>query len=212
MYFADRPAAGRLLADKLAHYADQPCAVLSLSAGGVLVGAQIAMRLHCHLMLLMTERIILPGEHEAIGALTTDSFSYSDKLSESEIDYINGEFHNVIDTQRMTKHHALNRLLTAETKITPNDLRDKVVVIVSDGFTDTLALDVVEDFIKPIRIKRLVVAVPITSVKALDKIHLLADELAILDVREDIISVDHHYDKNIIPDYDGLVKIIRNTA
>lgn len=212
MYFTDRPTAGRLLADKLAHYADQPCAVLSLSAGGVLVGAQIAMRLHCHLMLLSTEKIILPGEHEAIGALTTNSFSYSDKLSESEIDYINGEFHNVIDTQRMTKQHSLNRLLTAETKITPKDLRDKVVVIVSDGFVDTLALDVVEDFIKPIRVKRLICAVPITNVKALDKMHLLADELAILDVREDIISIDHHYDNNTIPDYNGLVKIIRNTA
>ena len=212
MYFADRPAAGRLLADKLAHYADKPCVVLSLSSGGVLVGAQIAMRLHCHLMLLMTEKIILPGEHEAIASLTTGSFGYSDKLSESEIDYINGEFHNVIETQRMTKSHALNRLLTVETKITPNDLRDKIVIVVSDGFVDAMALDVVEDFIKPIRIKRLIVAVPITNVKALDKAHLLADELAILDVREDIISIDHHYEKNIIPGYDGLVKIIRNTA
>lgn len=212
MYFIDRPAAGRLLAKKLAHYSDQSCAVLSVSPGGVLVGAQVAMRLHCHLMLLMTESITLPGEHEAIGALTTKSFSYSDKLSESEINYINGEFHNIIDGQRMTRQHSLNRLVTAETKISPNDLRDKVVVVVSDGFVDTLALDVVEDFIKPIRIKRLIIAVPITNVKALDKMHLLADELTVLSVREDIISIDHHYEKNIVPDYDGLVKIIRNTA
>ena len=212
MYFTDRPAAGRLLADRLAHYAKDSCAVLSLSPGGILVGAQIAMRLHCHLMLLQSEKIILPGEHDAIAALTTTSFGYADDLSESEIDYINGEFHGVIDQQRLTKQHVLNRLVTAETKITPNDLRDKIVVAVSDGFIDTLALDVLEDFIRPIRIKRLILAVPITNVKALDKMHLMADELAILDVREDIISIDHHYDKNIVPDHEGLVKIIRNTA
>lgn len=212
MYFTDRPSAGRLLADRLVGYVNQPCAVLSLSAGGVIVGVQIAMRLHCHLMLLQSEKIILPGEYEPIAALTTDSFSYDDKLSESEVDHINGEFRNIIDAQRLTKQHILNRLVTAETKITPNDLRDKVVIVVSDGFVDTLALDVLQDFIKPIRIKRLIMAVPITNVKALDRMHLLADELVILDVREDIISIDHQYENNTVPDYDGLVKIIRNTA
>lgn len=212
MYFKDRPSAGRLLADRLAGYTKQPCAVLSLSPGGIIVGAQIAMRLHCHLMLLHSEKITLPGEHDAIGALTSNTFSYDNKLSESEINYMNGEFRNIIDAERMTKQHKLNRLITAETKITPNDLRDKVVVVVSDALTDTLALDVLEDFIKPIRIKRLIIAVPVVNVRVLDKLHLLADELVILDVREDIISVNHQYDENIIPDYDGLVKIIRNTA
>lgn len=212
MYFVDRPSAGRLLADRLSHHAKERCAVLALSRGGVLVGAQIAMRLHCHLMLLSSENIVLPGEHEAIATLTTNSFGYSSGLSESEVDYINSEFHGVIDTQRLEKQHLLNRLVTSETKITPNDLRDKVVIAVSDGFTDPLVLDVLEDFIKPIRVKRLVLAVPLTNVKALDKMHLLADELVVLDVREDIISIDHHYEKNTIPDYDGLVKIIRNTA
>ena len=212
MYFVDRPAAGRLLADKLEQYATQDCAVLALNAGGVLVGAQIAMRLHCHLMLLSSETIVLPGEHEPIAAQTVDSFSYSGKLSESEVDYINSEFRNVIDTQRLVKQHALNRLVTSETKITPNDLRDKVVVATADGLMDTLTLDVLEDFIKPIRVKRLIIAVPLTNIKALDKMHLLGDELAILDVREDIISIDHHYEKNIIPAYPDLVKIIRNTA
>ena len=212
MYFVDRPAAGRLLADKLEEYAKQDCAVLALNAGGVLVGAQIAMRLHCHLMLLSSENIVLPGEHEPIAALTAGSFSYSGKLSESEVDYINSEFRNVIDTQRLVKQHALNRLVTSETKITPNDLRDKVVIATADGLTDTLTLDVLEDFIKPIRVKRLVLAIPLTNVRALDKMHLLADELAILDVREDVMSIDHYYEKNVVPGYKDLVKIIRNTA
>ena len=212
MYYKDRPSAGKLLADKLAGYAKQSCVVLSLSPGGVIVGAQIAMRLHCHLMLLLTENIILPGEYDPIGGLTASSFSYSDDLTEADIDEIKGEFHNVIDAQRMTKQHKLNRLITSETKITPNDLRDKVIIAVSDGFMDTLPLDVLEDFIKPIRIKRLIIAAPLTNVKALDKMHLLADELVVIDVREDMISVNHHYEENKIPSFKDIVKIIRNTA
>lgn len=212
MYFEDRPAAGRLLADKLKHHAKEPCLVLALSPGGVLIGAQISMRLHCPLKLLLSEKIILPGETEPIGAMTTGTFSYSGHLSESDVDEINGEFHGVIDTQRLEKQHKLNGLVNADTKVDPHELKDKVVVVVSDGFTDTLPLDILEDFIKPIRVKRLVIATPITSVKALDKIHLLADELAILEVREEIISVDHHYEQNKLPDFDGLIKIVRNTA
>mgnify|MGYP000710496877 CR=1 FL=1 len=86
------------------------------------------------------------------------------------------------------------------------------MIVVSDGFSDTLPLDILEDFVKPIRIKRLIIATPITNVNALDKMHLIADELVVLDVREDIISVDHHYDLNNIPKFKDLVKIIKNTA
>lgn len=212
MYFEDRPAAGRLLADKLMAHAKEPCIVLALSPGGVLIGAQISMRLHCPLKMLLSEKIILPGENEAIGAMTTDTFSYAGKLSESQVNDVNGEFHGFIDSQRIEKQHKLNRLTTIDTKIDPHELKDKVVIVVSDGFTDTLPLDILQTYIKPIRIKRLVIASPLTNVKALDKIHLLADELAILEVRENIISVDHHYEKNNIPEFESLVKIIRNTA
>ena len=118
MYYKDRPEAGRILAKKLTKYTKEKCVVLSLTPGGVLIGVQIAMKLHCHLMLLLTEKIILPGEIDPIGALTTDSFSYSDKLTEADILEVNSEFHNVIDAQKMTKQHVLNRLITAETKIT----------------------------------------------------------------------------------------------
>ena len=210
MYYKNRAEAGRLIADRLKKYTHTPCVVLALSEGGVLVGAQISLALHAKLMLLLSEKIVLPGEHEAIAALTTDTFGYRSDMSESEIDHINSEFHGIIDGQRLEKRHALNRVVSDDIKVKTTDLRDKIIIAVSDGFNDALPLDILEDFIKPIRIKRLIVATPITNVKALDKMHLLADELVVLNVREDLISVDHHYEENNIPDHEGLVKIIRN--
>jgi putative phosphoribosyl transferase len=210
MYFKDRPEAGRQIADRLEKYAHDKCVVLSLSAGGVIVGAQVAMRLNCQLMFLLSENIYLPGEPEALGSLTETSFSYSSKLTKPDLEEINSEFHGVIDQEIITKRHKLNQLITAETKVTPADLRDKIVIAISDGFDDTLALDVLSDFIKPIRIKRLVLASPLSNIKALDRMHVLADELVVLNVKENIVSINHHYDNNVLLNHLGLTKVIHN--
>lgn len=48
MYFKSRVEAGQKLADQIVKkYSGKPCAVIGLSDGGVMVGAQIAIRLHC---------------------------------------------------------------------------------------------------------------------------------------------------------------------
>src|SRR5688572_7955989 len=56
-YFHDRAEAGRLLAEQLVKYRYENTAVMALSAGGVLVGEQIAKALHTTVQLLLTEPI-----------------------------------------------------------------------------------------------------------------------------------------------------------
>ncbi len=54
-YFKSRTEAGDLLANQLeAKYRYENCAVLALGDGAVMVGAQIAIRLHCVINLLLT--------------------------------------------------------------------------------------------------------------------------------------------------------------
>ncbi len=54
-YFPSRHAAGEMLADQLQpKYRYEDCAIVALGDGAVLVGAQIAMRLHCVLSMLLT--------------------------------------------------------------------------------------------------------------------------------------------------------------
>ena len=63
MYFASRLQAGRMLASQMAKkYKGELCAVVALNDGGVMVGAQIAQKLHCSLTLLMTAEITLTRE------------------------------------------------------------------------------------------------------------------------------------------------------
>jgi len=88
------------------------------------------------------------------------------------------------------------------------------VILVADGLNSGAALDAAVDFLKPIRISRLVIAAPVASVEAVDKLHMLADELHILDVKDNFLDTDHYYNKNDIPSHEDTVakinKIVLN--
>jgi predicted phosphoribosyltransferase len=73
MYFQSRVEAGQLLAKQIVQkYKGKNCAVIALSDGGVMVGAQIALELKCVLTLLLTETINLPREPDAVAGITQD--------------------------------------------------------------------------------------------------------------------------------------------
>ncbi|HEX7633106.1 MAG TPA: hypothetical protein VF401_02135, partial [Candidatus Saccharimonadales bacterium] len=94
MYFASRLQAGRMLASQMAKkYKGELCAVVALNDGGVMVGAQIAQKLHCSLTLLMTAEIVLPREPDAIAGITASgAMSYNHRYSEGEISEQIGEY------------------------------------------------------------------------------------------------------------------------
>jgi predicted phosphoribosyltransferase len=102
----------------------------------------------------------------------------------------------------------MNRLLGKGGLIKRDLLRDKNVILVSDGLASGFSLDIAAEFLKPIRIKRLIVATPFASVPAVDRMHILADEIDCLNVIEDYISTDHYYEIQDVPDHDKVVRII----
>ena len=84
-------------------------------------------------------------------------------------------------------------------------LRDQTVILVTDGIDDTTIIDVAVDFLKPIRIEKLVAAVPVVSVPAVDKLHLAADELHILDVKQNFMGTQHYYEDNELPSHEEVI-------
>jgi putative phosphoribosyl transferase len=71
--FRDRRAAGRLLATKLARYAERPdVVVLALPRGGVPVAYEVAQALDTPLDVFVVRKLGLPGHEElAMGAVAT---------------------------------------------------------------------------------------------------------------------------------------------
>ena len=213
MYFKNRAEAGKILAEKLLKYRKEPIAVVALSEGSVIVAAQIAMQLHGSLSMLLTEDINLPGEHEAVAAVTSaGTFTKNKMFSVGQLEELLMDYHTFVDEERMQKMHHMNALIGDEGEINKDYLRRHTVILVSDGLSNGFSLDVAYDFLKTVAIKRLVVATPVASVKAVDRMHLIADDLYCLDVKPNYISTDHYYDENTVPAYKNLVKIMKRIS
>lgn len=207
MYFDSRSQAGQLLAAQLfEHYRYEDCAVVALSDGGVLVGEQIAARLHCVLTMLLTEGIEVPGESLSFGAVSqAGNFTYNSEFSSGEIDEYTSEFHGYLDDQKREAFNRINRLLGDGGVIDRELLRDRVIILVSDGLSDGALIGVAIDFLKPIRIKKLVITAPVATIPVVDVLHVAADELHILDVKDNYMGVDHYYTDNDVPSHDETI-------
>lgn len=210
MYFASRVQAGRMLASQLMpKYRYENCAVVALNDGGVMVGAQIAQQLHCVLMLLLSAEINLPREPNAIAGITASGeFAYNQQYTPSEIEDLAGEYHNLVEQEKLVQMHDLNRLLGSGGTITKQLLKGHNVILVADGLKSGFTLDLVYQFLKPIAIEKLIIAMPLASVQAVDSMHALADDLYCLDVIEEYAEAEHYYDKHDVPDHAEIIEII----
>jgi putative phosphoribosyl transferase len=207
MYFESRAHAGQILSEQLIErYRYENCVVVALSDGAVQVGEQIAGALHCLLTMLLVEDIQIPGESLSFGGVSqSGGFTYNGSFSNGEIEEYTSEYHGYLEEQKREAFQKINRLLGEGGVIDHAMLRDHVVILVADGLDAGASLDVAIDFLKPIRIQRLVVVTPVASVSAVDKLHMLADELHILDVKENYMGTNHYYEINDVPSHEDTV-------
>lgn len=216
MYFESRGEAGQKLAAELfERYRYENCAVVALSDGAVLVGEQIAAALHCILTMLLIEDIAVPGEGVSFGGVSQNGvFTYNGMFSAGEIEEYASEFHGYLEEQKREAFQKINRLLGDGGLIDNEMLRDRTVILVADGLDNGASLDVAVDFLKPIRIHRLIIAAPVASVQAVDKLHMMADELHVLDVKENYLGTNHYFTNNTVPSHEETVakinKIVLN--
>lgn len=210
MYFESRAEAGVKLAEPLvAKYRYENCAVVALSDGSVLVGEEIASALHCVLTMLLVEDIQIPGESLSFGGVSeSGGFTYNGMISAGEIEEYAAEFHGYLDEQKREAFQRINRLLGDGGLIDKSMLLDRTVILVSDGIDNGASIDVAMDFLKPIRTQRLIIATPVASIPAVDKLHLTADEIHILDVKPNFMGTNHYYNDNTVPTHEETVSKI----
>lgn len=207
MYFQSRKVAGEQLARELFEkYRYENVAVVALSDGGVAVGEPIAEQLHCVLTMLVTEGVSLPGESQSLGAVSQEgSFTYSSDLTAAEVGEYTTEFHGYFEEKKREAFHKINQLIGEGGTIDHAMLRERTVILVSDGLNSITSLDVAIDFLKPIQIQRLVIAAPVASVEIVDKVHMIADELHILDVKANYFGTEHYYEENDLPTHEETI-------
>lgn len=210
MYFVSRTAAGKTLADQIAKkHRGESCAVIGLSDGSVMVGAQIALALQSLLCMLIVEPIELPREGLPVAGISEDgSFAYNGLYSPGEIEELVSEYRNYIEGAKEAKISQIHELLGSGDLIRKDFLAKKTIILVSDGLSSGFSLDVAAEFLKTVDIKKLIIAVPLASVPAVDRMHVLGDEIYCLTVIQDYITTDHYYDLRDVPPHDVIVKTI----
>jgi predicted phosphoribosyltransferase len=191
-------------------YRYEDCAVIALDDGGVVIGAQIAMQLHSVLMLLMSEEINLPREIEAIGAIAQDgTFTYNQaSYADVEIQEMMGEYFGFMEQEKLKRMHNLQHLIGSGGIMKKKLLRGRNIILVSEGFKSGFSLDVALNYLKPVQTEKIIVATPLASVKAVDRMHIRADDLFCLSVIENYMDNDHYYDADDVPDHDTIIEII----
>lgn len=213
MYFENRAEAGRKLAAKLEKYKSQHIAVVALGPGASIVAAQVAMKLHANLFMYLIKDIVLPGELEAFAGLGSgDVFTYNQVMTPSELEELTAEYHSYIEQMRLERMHELHMLLGDGGEIDKDLLRHRTVILVADGLSNGFSLDVAAAYLKTVAITKLVIATPVASIPAVDRMHLIGDEICCLSVRDNYLGADHYYDENYIPDIPGILKMMRNIA
>ncbi len=207
MYFQSRSEAGQILGAQLASvYRGEYCAIIALSDGAVMVGEQVAFALRSILTMLLIEEIDIPGESMSLGGVSEGgNFTYSSTFTTGEIEGYVGEYHGYLEEEKRRAFQRINRLIGDGGVMDQDLLQDKVIILVADGLTDGISLDVAVDFLKPVRIKKLVIASPVAAVGAVDKLHVMADELHILDVKENYMGTNHYYEDNTIPSHEEAI-------
>lgn len=210
MYFKSRAQAGKLLSEQIIKkYRHEDCAIIALSDGAVVVGAQIAAPLHCVMTMLLTEAINLPREDVAVAGMSQDgAMTYNNYYSPGEIEEFVAEYHNLIEEQKIDKMQRMNQLLGKGGLIKKGLIRDHNIILVSDGLASGFSLDIAVEFLKPIRTKKIIIATPFASVSAVDRMHIQADEIFCLSVIADYISTDHYYETRDVPAHKKVVRII----
>jgi putative phosphoribosyl transferase len=206
MFFKDRVEAGRRLAEALAVYEKEDVVVYALPRGGVVLGYEIAKLLHAPLDLLITRKIGYPGNEEcAVCAVAEDGDMICDSFAASQLDQ---EW--LKDQAEKQMQEAARRRQVYLQGREPLSANGKVAIIVDDGVATglTILLAIIE--VRHKAPKKIVVAVPVSSANAAERIREDADELVTLQIPASFMAVGEFYAQFPQLDDDEVISLMKH--
>src|SRR6266478_4547378 len=174
--FRDRRDAGRLLADKLAAYANRPdVIVLALPRGGVPVAYEVARRLVAPLDVFVVRKLGVPGYEElAMGAVATGGVRVlNDQLVESL--GIPDQMIDAVVSREQQELARRERLYRGGRP--PPDVGGRTAILVDDGLATGATMFAAIEALRKLTPARIVVAVPTASPDTCEEMKKKADEV-----------------------------------
>jgi putative phosphoribosyl transferase len=174
--FRDRADAGRVLAERLAHYAGRDdVLVLGLPRGGVPVAAEVARALGAPLDVFLVRKLGLPGQEElAMGAIASGGARV---LNEELVETL-GIPEELIDEVAAREHEELRRreVLYRGERLLPA-VEGKIVIVVDDGLATGSSMRAAVAALRRLGPARIAVAVPTAPASSCDQLRPEVDEL-----------------------------------
>jgi len=212
LYYQSRSQAGIELAKKLEKYKCESTTVLALSKGGVLVGVEIAKALHSSIAMLLTKDVYLPDGRTIVGVINeVGGYVYNNYFSACEMEEFESEYRGYLEQAKRQALHEIHVALGKGGILSPQYFRNHTIIVVVDASFNGMAFDMAYDYLKKIHYKKLVMVSPIASIKAIDKMHIIADEIICLSVTDDIFDADHYFVDNKMPEQNEITDILNNT-
>lgn len=186
MRFKNRSEAAQSLIPFLEKYRNEHDVVIAVPRGGLPIAYEIAKEFNSPLELFMSKKIGHPANEEfAIGAVSMEDYIVDD-LTDVPHTYIHSQVIKIREAlKERYKKFMGNRA--------PIDLNNKVVIIVDDGVATGHTILAAIKMIRHKGARKIVVAVPVASQIAVEKIKEEADDFICLYTPEPFIGVGLHY-------------------
>ena len=191
--FADRHAAGRALAERLAPVLDPRASViLALPRGGVPVGYEIAKQIGAPLDVLLVRKLGVPWQPElAFGAVSSGGVTVFNEAVLGELRLTPDETNEVIEQERaeLERRERLYRGGRA-----PADVQGKTAVVVDDGIATGSTVRAALRALAHRGAKRTIVACPVAPPETVELLLREADDVVCLLTPPELLAIGVWYD------------------
>lgn len=206
--FKDREQAGEILAKNLEKYRGKNLIVLAIPRGGVIVAKEVAKKLDAKLDLIISRKIGSPTDPEfAIGAVGPDRTILLNEEVVKEIGVTKGyidrmkKIEGIEIDRRMKKYRG-----TSE----PLNVKGKIVIIVDDGIATGFTMKSVIEFLKKMKPKKIIVAIPVSSPDSVEELKEEVDEVICLESPHYFSAISQIYESFPQVTDEEVIKLLKN--
>jgi predicted phosphoribosyltransferase len=189
--FASREDAGRRLGHYVSEENVRPDIILGLLRGGVVVAAEVANILQAPLDVVVVRKIGHPLHREfAVGALAEPDVVVLDESVVGRNPLVRLQLRHVIAEEQ----ERLQRYGETFHRDGLPDFTNKTVLLVDDGLATGATTEAAVEAVKRKGARKVIVAAPVASSNAVERLSRVADDVRILIVDPDFDAVGRYYE------------------
>jgi len=209
MIFASRQDAGERLGRHLHERGIAADLVLGLPRGGVVVAAFVARELKIPLDVLVVRKIGHPFQPEfAVGALAEPDSVFLNEETLRQNPVGRGKLDKVIAMEKARLQQYRHQFHLSEMPA----LEGKIVLLVDDGLATGATAEAAAISTRKQNAGRVIIAVPVTSPEAANRLQRVADEVIVLTVEPSFHAVGEFYDEFAPTEDEEVISLLKDAA